>query len=247
MRKPTKRLTEVFFATSLLLVATTTHARLERGPLKPRDNVKECRDSVQKELASIDKKWGRVQFDCQLGYVRSLYLPAGSLADREINRFVKRYWRLFDDDKVSLADAGYPWQTSIFKRAGLPVHAGTIDSGQGPGPRGDKLAFYELAPAFEIPAGFSVKPRIPKDQAISKAVGISAKRGHSPNHVEGTELIIRDECLNLKEFEVKPELVWWIRIRESGNKKLVSCFIDAVTGEACTRNGCSSSNDAFSL
>jgi len=249
MRKPRKRLAEALIATSLFLAAPIAHARLSRGEIKPSNNIRNCLPSVREEFAKIStKQWGPVYFDCAEGFVRSLVFPAGSRADRKINEFLKRHWRLFDGGPVSLVDAGYPWQTSVYKRAGLPFHAGEIDSGRGPGPDGSTMAFYDLAPAFELPVGFSTKARIAKDKAASHALAIAAKRGHLPVHVERTALIIRSECLTLATHPPHAELVWWVQIRESDNKSPVACFIDAGTGEVCRRNsGCSSSTDAFAL
>jgi hypothetical protein len=246
MRKLRQHITGGLLTTSLLLVAPQMHARLTRlfGPLHPKNNLEDCSPAVRKHLTKIDKKWGPAQFDCRGGFVRSLYFPVDSLAAHEINRFVKDYWRLFDSEPVSLIDAGTPWRVFVLKRHGLPFHAREIDSGTRPGPDGGTLAFYDVGIEAAFPAGFSAKPAIDKERANAEALKIAARRGHLPNRIESTDLVIRNHCLK----DSTPELVWWVSIQEKGNKKSVSCFIDANTGKACEwYQGCASSSDAFEM
>lgn len=255
MRKSSERLTAALVTAIIIGGPSIAHARFTRlfgKALEPKNNIGECLAPVRKHIARINtSKWGAIQFDCNRdGYVRSLYMSPESRAFAEIKQFVNAYWQIFDAKPVSLIDGGGPWPTLVFMRGGLPFHVGDIDTGRRSGPDGLEMAFVDLRPVEDaLPTGFVFKPGISKDRADAEALRIAAKRGHPPYKIENTELVVRLSCLNNQpDLHNQPELVWWVRIRETGNRKPVACFIDASTGKACEWNeGCSSSSDAFEL
>jgi hypothetical protein len=104
------------------------------------------------------------------------------------------------------------------------------------------MYFVDLFPDDTVPSDFSIAPGITKETAVAEALRLAAKREHLPISLQSSELVIRNQCL--KAFT--PQLVWWIKITEAGNKKAVSCFIDAKSGKAC-EPGCSSSSDLFEM
>lgn len=246
MRKPSERLSAVILAAALLFAAPAAHARFTRlfgKALKPKNNADACTPKIQKELKNIDvQRWGPVQFDCKDGTVWSLYVATDSPVALDIGQFAETYWKLFGEDRLRLLDTGTPWATMVRKRRGLSSLGRQVDAGPRPGPNGGLMYFVDLLPYDSIPEDFAVEPGITKETAIAEGLKIAAKRGHLPNLVQSSELVIRNQCL--KAFV--PQLVWWIKIQEAGNRNPVSCFIEAKTGKAC-EPGCSSSSDPFTM
>jgi hypothetical protein len=235
------------FAVILILclvgAASARFTRMFGSPLRPKDNAADCLPSVRKALANVDReRWGSIRFDCANGYVRSLYFPSQSRGAMDIGGFTKANWHLFDSEPVELIDAGTPFLTVVRRRRGLRFHTSELDSGERPASDGSAMAFFDLGKDDSLPVGFSTSTFTSQVEASAKSLTIAAKRGHLPNQTQDEELIIANHCLE----DFKPKLVWFVRIRETGNPKNVDCSIDAHTGEACRWNGgCSSSSDLF--
>ena len=238
----------------LLLQASLAHARFTRlfgVPITPKDNTAECNVDVQKELGLIDhKKWGSLRFDCSGGYIKSLYLSPDSQIGKSIIRFANEHWKLFDSEHISLVEDGTPWPKIVRTRFGIGFHSRDLDKGIRPLAGGGTILFYDFGSVMAEPQpGFDISPKTTGEAAKIKALQYTEKnRGHLPNKVKSVELIIRDYCVSNANPPPKPYLVWWVRIKEAKNSNLVSCFVDATTGELCGLNGpCYSVSDSFEM
>lgn len=235
----------------LVLVATTfmvaPRVRAIAGPgtpKSPKDNVRECNPTVQRELKAVaSNDWGRFRLDCRDGYVSTLYVSFESRIYKRLSAFVSAHWRLFDNMPVSVINDGAPrgLRTIVLRRRGLPYHAGNVLQGLSEDKSLVEHFYFNVNPNKSIPDDFDVNPRTSKETAIATSLILAATRGHLPNKVKKSELIIR----HCRRRSSHPHLVWWIQI-SAGTKNTVTCFIDAESGQTCYGiERCNSTDDVY--
>lgn len=237
-------LIKLILVASTLMVAPRVGALADTGiPTSPKNNVRDCNPTVQRELKDVAANdWGAFKLDCRDGYVGTLYVPQASRIDKRLREFVRAHWRLFDSMPVLVIDDGAPLgsRTIVLRRRGLPYHAGRVKFGLLED--NSHVEHFYFHPQ-SIPDEFSASPRISKETAIETSLTLAAGRGHLPNKVKKSELIIR-HCSRRSSH---PHLVWWIQI-SAGTKNTVTCFIDAESGQTCYGSErCHSTDDVINL
>ena len=242
------RFSTITTAAWILLLATRADARLTRAsvPLTPEDNLADCLPDAQNKIKEISSN-REFHYNCKDGYVVSVYLPVSkteSESPRErLNPILRNQGHLFDSEPIALDDAGVLFAVVVRRRKGLRFLSRQIDSGRRDWKEGRRIDFFDLGPFYDIGDEFSTTPKVYKD-VVSKTALVAADERwpHSRKKIKNVELIIRDYCSSSDIS--KPELVWWIIIRDSKHKGMVSCFVSAESGEACRVNGpCDSSED----
>ena len=150
---------------------------------------------------------------------------------RDFPSFLKKHWRIFSADPISLVDSGDAYELMIVrKRSGLPFHSGGLETREWNTPDGHRFKFFSPRPFGNEPFPSRSDRKISREKAEKTAMESVALRKHPRHSVLSSELVIR----------VDHKLAWWIRIRESGNSKYVSCYVDAISGKVID---CRSSSD----